>query len=787
MATKTVYGHFDDAHRRYVVTNPLPPAAWINYLGNRRLGAFISQAAGGLMWYLDTLAGRITRYGYVATPSDRPGFYVYIKDRRTGSLWNPSFSPTLTKLDKYECRHEPGITSFASEKDGVTALAEYTIPQEDNALIWKVTLTNTGKAAADLQVASYIEFGILELYREFWWAYLQKHISFNFDHKLQAIAYNYGAYEAAIVPRIYAGCTDALAGFECARDVFLGRGNTLQFPAAMTGEGKLSNSELPLGGHGVGVLGVDVKLAPGQSKELAYIVTLGDTWEQSAAMLQKYRPISAVTDAINSVRKFWDDRLGTFDARTGDEMVDRFVNTWNGYQSMVLLAQPASITTEHGGVDGLHYRDLTQYALTPANLDPPFAAQRLELVLSTQKQDGLGNMSFWPHTKKPIDYSVRRSDNTVWQIYTLANLVNETGDLAYVDKVVPFVDGGQGSVYEHVLRGLKLIYDNRGPQGMPLMFFADWNDGLEKYAGPETESVMLGMQLVYSCQLFKILAERLGRTADAAWCEAVVRDLTDVSNSDRVWDGKWYRRLMLGGGSYAGGAKDREGKIWINSQTWAVICGAGQYQNRGKIAMQSVKDMLDSPAGLFKQYPPLKSVPDENGQLPPGAPSGIGEYGGIFNHSNTWAIMAETLLGHNERAFEYYRRTIPAVVSDMFGADHYIREPYVYVSAVVGPIHKLFGEGGISWQTGTASWMYHAATQYILGIRPTLDGLMVTPCLPSHLKSVRLRRRFRGCEYDIQIDNAMRGKIELEVNGRAIDGKVVPVQTASKCSVRCRC
>jgi len=781
------YGHFEDECRQYVITNPSPPRPWINYLGNRRLGAFISQNAGGLAWYLEAESRRLTRYHYIASPEDRPGFYVYVKDRKTGRLWNPHFAPTCTKLDSYQCRHEPGVTNFVSEKDGIRVAVDYLIPLDDNVLLWKVTAGNLSNEQADLQFASYLEFGILELAREMWWAYLKHQFSLNYDSAVGCIRNDYRVYEALYAPKMVVGCTAGVSGFECSRDAFLGRTGSLANPKALNTDRGLSGSELPLGGHGCGVLGTDLKLSPNETKQFAYIFAIGDTWQQTDALLGKYARMPAVDSAIADLQEFWNERFRTLQAKTGDAIVDRFINTWNPYQCLTLLSLPCSISADHQGIDGLRYRDTTQYALAPANLDPPFAVEKMDQVFSTQKKDGMGSFGFRPHTPRRPSDSPRRSDNTVWQIYTVKNVVEETGNLSYLERMVPFRDGGKGSVYDHTLLGLKWIYDHRGPQGLPLLYYADWNDCLGAYRGDETETVMLGMQLVYSCRQFKELSLRLGCDKDAAWCDEAAGELGRVINSDRVWDGKWYRRLLLSGGEYVGGQANPQRKLWINSQTWSVISGVGKYQNRGETAMQSVFEHLNTPAGLVMQGPPPGSIPDDEDEKARMVRASVGEAGGVFNHTNTWAIIAEAMLGHRERAFDYYRRTIPAVVSEKFGADHYMREPYAYVSAVVGPPSDLFGRGGISWITGTATWMYIAATQYILGIKPTLDGLLIRPSLPAAMKTVRVQRRFRGCMYDIQIDNAGRDGVHLEVNGKEIDSVTVPVQNSQSCLVRCFC
>ena len=780
-------GHFDDAGRAYVITEPLPPRPWINYLGNRRLTAFISQNAGGLLWYLEPQSRRITRYHYVAAPPDRPGFYVYVKDRATGALWNPHFAPAVAKLDRFECRHEPGVTTFAAARQGVEVLVAYTIPPDHDVMLWQVTVTNRTDRECDLLLASYLEFGLLEFLREtVGWCYLKHQFKLRYDAGVRAIRYDYHVFEAPFTPRMAFACTAPVSGFDCSRDAFIGRTGTLGSPELLGAGAALSNSELPLGGHGAGVLGVDVRLAPGTVREFAYVFAIGDTWEQVDGLIGHFGQSAPVRQAFQATRDVWGRRLETLQAKTGDAAVDRFINTWNPYNAATALELARIISTDHMGTDGLRYRDTTQDALAVANFDPEFSRARMRLVFGQQKRDGGGCFAFFPHNRLPTSDQPRRCDNTVWQLRALANLAAETGTLDVFAERLPFRDGGEATVYEHILLGLRHIHERRGPRGLPTLFHADWNDGLALFEDEQAESVMLGMQLVEACHEFAGLARRLRREADAAWCETAAAELARILNSDLVWDGRWYRRLLFSNGKVLGTAASRQGQIYINPQSWAVLSGVGNFAGRGRLAMDSLRERLNTPYGIRICAPPFTGIPEPE-DPPKGSSAGVGENGGIFCHANTWAIIAEAMLGNADRAFEYYRQLLPESVIAKVGEAHYGREPYVYVSSIIGPPSKLFGQAGISWLTGTASWMYIAATHYLLGVRPEFDGLRLAPCLPAALGKVRVLRRFRGCQYDIMIDNRRRGTVELTVDGGAVDGNLIKPVTAGVCQVVCRC
>ncbi len=745
------YGHFDG--RAYVVTDPSPPRPWINYLGNRRLRAFVSQNAGGLLWHREPFSRRITRYHYTAAPGDRPGFYLYLRDRDSGEVWNPHFAPACAPLDRFACRHRPGATVFEAARGGVEARVAYGIPPDDDVLLWRVTLRNAGGRPVSLQAVSYLEFGLLEFLREaVGWCYLKNQFSLRFDAALNAIRYDYHVFEAPFAPRMLFGCTDPVDGWACSRDAFIGATGTYAAPAALGRGRDLPDADLPLGGHACAVEAVDVRLDPGAERTFGFVFALGDDPPAAEAVLARYRTAASLDAGFERIDAFWERRLSRLQVRTGDEPFDRAVNTWIPYNSLVALDLARTISTDHMGTDGLRYRDTAQDALAAAAIDPDFAERRLLQVLARQRSDGAGCMAFFPDDPRPATERPRRSDNTVWPVYTAFQLVAETGDPGLLERPVPFRDGGEAGVLEHLARGLRHIERHRGPHGLPLLFHADWNDGLALFGDERAESVMLGMQLVYACKLLGGLAGRAGDAELVSWCGRLAGELTERLNDDAVWDGRWYRRLLLSSGKTLGSAANRQGQIFLTPQCWSVLSGVGDAGGRGRAAMDAVAEQLDTACGLRILAPPFTGIPEPE-DPPLGSHPGVGENGGIFCHANAWAVIAEALLGRAERAYGYFRAILPEVVSERVGPEHYEREPYVFVSSIVGPGSERFGQGGISWLTGTASWMHVAATQYLLGIRPTLDGLTVTPCLPAAIERVEATRRFRGARYVIEIDN----------------------------------
>lgn len=756
-ANLTNYGHFDDRTGEYVITDPLTPAPWINYLGNRRLHAFVSQQAGGLCWHKEPQTRRITRYQWLATPPDRPGFYLYVRDRKTSAVWNPHFAPTCTAIESYECRHAPGMTTFSGTRDGVRVAMRLFIPPGQDVLLWDVRVENLMAERRRLTLASFVEFGLLDAARELWWCYLKNQIAFRYEEQERWIRYDYRVFQAPYAPAIFLSCTEPISGFECSRDAFCGKGGSLERPHALVGEG-WTFSQLPGGGHGVGVLGVEMDLPARGNRRLGYVMGVAPDWKQAGELRAAFSDIAAFDRAQDELQDFWSARTSRIHVQSGDRHFDRMVNSWNPVNCEAALNLARSISTDHMGTDGLRFRDTMQDALAMTLLDPARAAEVIKLVLSFQGRDGSGVFAFWPDspdhrfTLQPL-----RCDNTVWPVLTVDSLIRETGDSGFLNERVSFRDGGEETVFDHLLLGLRYIDERRGPHGLPLLFHADWNDSLAVFHDERAESVMLGMQMIHAANLLAEWAQKIGKHQESEWCRTAAARYHAAVNADGAWDGQWYARLLLSNGKRIGSGTRAQGCIYLEPQAWAVISGAGDYDQRGRLAMDKAREHLNTARGLMICSPPYTGIPEPGDRLIGNAP-GAGENGGIFCHANTWAIMAECLLDRADRAYEYYRKMLPSVASEELGQDQWGREPYVLNSTVTGPAQgAAFGRGGISWLTGTASWMYWVAVRYMLGFQSDGQELLVRPCLPASWPSVVMERTFRGENYRVVLKQGESG------------------------------
>ncbi|MHB9026083.1 MAG: GH36-type glycosyl hydrolase domain-containing protein [Armatimonadota bacterium] len=783
------YGYFDDAAREYVISNPETPGAWINYLMGGELYAFISQAAGGVAFYREPAEGRLTRYRFNGLPVDSPGFYLYIQDGET--TWNPSFCPTRTPLDTYRCRHGLGYTTFESSKNGIAAKVTYTIPPDDPVLLWSVELTNTSQETRALQLSTYLEFSLHTFTKdEFAYCVCGNQWRLTFDPAVNGIRIDYFAFESPFHGQSIFASSAPVTAYEIDRERFIGPGRTEHDPIAL--ERGLSNSEVPDGGrYACGALQHAVTLAPGETHRVLYRYAVSDDFAKSARLLQQYAHPEDGEAALAQIRDHWAGALDAAQMQTPDAAMNVLENTWFPYNSRVTFTLGRSISTRHtGGGGALRYRDSMQDALPAVTLFPADAKTRIAQILHTMYADGQCSLGVNPATMQPSgprEKEIIRSDAAVWGVFTVHQYLAETGDFAFLDAMVPYLDGGEGTVFEHLVRSLRFIAEHTGKDGLPSLFTVDWNDFLQIFTVSYTggQSVMVAEQFIYAARLLEEIAALRGRATEVTFLTPAAEGFRAVLESDACWDGGWYRRL-LGDNLIMGSRENADAQIFLNTQSWAVIAGTMD-AGRTRAAMDAVYERLNTPHGIRLFAPPFHLMPDGVTRVPANTP-GAGENGGIFLHANTWAVMAEALLGRGDRAWEYYSQILPV---NMSGKDpeRYQNEPYAFSSWVYGPDHERYGAGQLSWLTGGVAWMYVVGWEYILGIRPTLTGLQISPCIPSTWPGFTAQRVWRGTRYDITVENPQglcRGRIELLVDGVPYPGDTLPPTEKASVSVIAR-
>lgn len=818
------YGHFDDEAREYVITTPRTPYPWINYLGSEEFFSLLSHTGGGYSFYRDAKMRRLTRYRYNNIPADEGGRYFYVHDG--GDVWTPGWLPVKAELDHYEARHGLGYSRITGERGGLRVETLFFVPLGETAEVQHVTLTNTSDAQKTVSLFSFVEFCL--------WNAQDDQTNYQRNLSLAEVEVELdGPHGSAIFHKTeyrerrdhYAvyGVNTRADGFDTDRDVFTGPYNGLgeaAVPHAGRATGSIASGWYPIGSHQV-----DVTLAPGESRSLTYVLGYvenphDEKWapadeaagvpamqrvnrERAHALLSRFATTEQTLAAFEALRTSWTDLLSTYSVTSTDPKLDRMVNIWNQYQCMVTFNMSRSASYFETGIGrGMGFRDSNQDLLGFVHLVPERARQRIIDIASTQFPDGSAYHQYQPLTKRGNnDIGSGFNDDPLWLILGVAAYIKETGDWGILDEPVPFDNepGSEVPLFEHLTRSFEFTVANRGPHGLPLIGRADWNDCLnlncfstepgesfqttENQAGGVAESVFIAAMFVHIGPEYAELAERRGLADVAARARTEIEAMR-TAVLEHGWDGEWFLRAYDFYGNPVGTDASPEGKIWIEPQGFAVMAGIGvDAQNPGDPAspavraLDSVREHLATPHGMVLQSPAYTSYQIELGEVST-YPPGYKENGGIFCHNNPWVIIGETVLGRGERAFDYYRRITPAYREDI--SDVHRLEPYVYAQMIAGKEAVRHGEAKNSWLTGTAAWNFVAVSQYLLGVRPEHDGLVVDPQIGPDVPSFGVTRVARGARYEITVTNAgapgARGR--LVVDGVPVEGSTVPYAPA---------
>ncbi len=794
------FGYFDDENREYVITTPMTPLPWINYLGCKEFFTLISNTCGGYTFYKDAKLLRMTRYRYNDVPNDINGKYFYIKE---GScIWNPGWKPTQTALDSYECRHGIGYSRFKGVKNKLEASVLTFIPMDDNCEISQIRLTNQSDSEKSVSLFSYVE----------WCLWNADDDSRNFQRNLStgevevagSTIYHKTEYRERRNHYAVYSVNAPVDGFDTSRDAFLGAYRGAANPEVVE-KGQATNSVAhgwsPIASHQINII-----LKPGESKTfvfvLGYIENPEDQkWEAqdvinkkpAEAMLARYQTDADVEKAFAALNAYWNELLSKYTVKSANDKVDRMVNIWNQYQCMVTFNMSRSASYYESGIGrGMGFRDSCQDLLGFVHLIPDRARQRIIDIASTQFEDGSAYHQYQPLTKKGnSDIGSGFNDDPLWLIAGTSAYVRETGDTSILTEQVPF-DNDESlakPLLEHLKRSFDYIVTHKGPHGLPLIGRADWNDCLnlncfsehpgESFQtfgpseGPVAESVFIAGMFVKYGEEYAQLCELMGNQTEADYARAEVQKMYDAVLKDG-WDGDWFVRAYDAYGKKIGSRECDEGQIFIESNGFCPLAGIGVKEGLAEKALDSVKEKLDTQYGVMILQPAYTRYHLELGEIS-SYPPGYKENAGIFCHNNPWVSIAETVIGRGDRAFEIYKKTCPAYVEEI--SEIHRTEPYVYSQMVAGADACTPGEAKNSWLTGTAAWTFVNVSQHILGVYPTHKGLSIDPCVPKGFGDFTLTRKFREGIYRIKVenpDNVEKGVKSLTVDGKSVEGCIVP-------------
>lgn len=796
------YGHFDDEHREYVITDPKTPWPWINYLGNEDFFSLISNTAGGYSFYKDAKFRRLTRYRYNCVPMDNGGRYFYLKDGDT--IWNPGWKPCKTPLDFYECRHGMNYTRITGRKNAVEASVLFFVPLHTWGEVQKLTLQNLGTETKTLKLFSFQEWCLWNAATDM--ENFQRNFSTGEVEVEGSVIYHKTEYRERRNHYAFYSVNASIDGYDTDRETFVGLYNEFAEPEAVV-EGRARNSFAhgwsPIASHYI-----EVTLAPGESRDFVFLLGYVENApeekfagkqtinkEKALRMIADFDTTAKVDRAFDELKAYWDSLLSVFTLKSGNAKLDRMVNIWNQYQCMITFCMSRSASFFESGIGrGMGFRDSNQDLVGFVHQIPERARARIIDIASTQFPDGGCYHQYQPLSKRGNnDIGGGFNDDPCWLIFGTVAYIKETGDFSILDEMVPFDNqpGSEVTLFEHLKVSMNHVLNNLGPHRLPLIGRADWNDCLNlncfswdpnesfqttenKSEGSKAESLMIAGLFVVTGKDYVELCRHLGKHEEAERMAQAVSDMEEAVKK-HGWDGNWFLRAYDFFGNKIGSHENEEGKIFIESQGWCTMAGIGLEDGFVDKALDSVKERMECEHGIVLNNPAYTTYHVEMGELS-SYPEGYKENAGIFCHNNPWVIIGETVAGRGDDAWSHYTKILPSYVEEKHQTLHKV-EPYVNCQMVAGKDAARPGEGKNSWLTGTAAWMWYTVSEFILGIKPSYDGLTIDPCLPTSAKEYEVCRKFRGAEYIIKVKNPKgvnKGVRSLLLDGQRMEGNTVP-------------
>ena len=799
------FGYFDDEKREYVITRPDTPLPWINYLGCEDYFGIISNTAGGYSFYKDARLRRLTRYRYNNAPLDSGGRYIYLRDDDAfpSKFWSPTWQPTRTPLDGYQCRHGMGYTTIQSTYAGINANTRYFIPLDANLEIWQLTLTNQRPEAVNLSIFATVEFCLWDAMDDA--TNYQRNYSVGEVEVVDGVIYHKTEYRERRDHFAFFTCSEKLAGFDTDREAFLGHYRGWDSPTRVE-NGTLSNS-IAHGWQPIGAGHVRVHLEAGEQRAVTFLLgyhenPLVDKFDPPGSqtinkhtvipIIVRFLQPAEVHAAFETLQTHWQRLLSKLQVHTPDIHTDRMVNIWNVYQLMATFNFSRSASYFESGIGrGMGFRDSNQDLLGFVQLMPEQARSRILDLAATQLFTGGAYHQYQPLTKRGNnEVGSGFNDDPLWLIVSVAAYIKETGKWDILDEFVPYdnTPGTEETLYDHLQRSMHYTLDRLGPHGLPLIGRADWNDCLNLNCfsispgqsfqtttnkdGKVAESVFIaGLFILAAKEMVQIIRHKTDDQAVGDYHKA-------IESMERVvweagWDGAWFRRAYDDFGEPVGSHTCKEGQIFIEPQGMCIMAGLGITDGKARLALDSVAERLATKHGIMLHQPGYSHYYLNLGEIST-YPPGYKENGSIFCHTNPWIMIAEALMGNGAAAHDYYLRINPSNREQI--SEVHRCEPYVYAQMIAGREAPRFGEAKNSWLTGTAAWNYLAITQWILGIRPEYDGLRLDPCIPPQWEGFSVERSFRGSTLYITVHNPQhvsRGVTRMEVDGMPVDGNLL--------------
>jgi N,N'-diacetylchitobiose phosphorylase len=782
------YGYFDDKNKEYVIQKPDTPRSWSNYLGSTEYGAIITNNAGGYSFVKSAAQGRFTRLRFNVIPMDQPGRYLYLRDKDSKDYWSASWQPVGKPLKQYksECRHGSSYTKISSEYSSIKTETLYFVPLGKSYECWVMKIKNTGKKKRRLSIFTFVEYANN-------WNLSQDMINLQYSQYIMKmdvvdniIDHGTNVYMPSMPEHFedngqgrhtFLALSGAkVKGFDTDREIFLGPYRTYANPLVVE-KGKCTNSKA-VGDNACGTLQVDIDLKPGESKEIIVLMGIGTAGVEGKQAVRELGNPSNVHEEFEKLKEYWHTRIAGMTATTPDGEFNSMFNTWNPYNNLMTFAWSRAASLVYSGErDGLGYRDTVQDMLGIVHCIPNDVKERLELMITGQVSSGgampvVKPFAHRPGFEKAPDEKEYRSDDCMWLFNTIPAYVKETGDLTFYTKILPYADKGEDTVFGHLRRAIQFNFDHSGKHGFPCGLSADWNDCLA--LGQDGETTFVAFQLRYALKTYIEIATLLNKPEESQWAEGHLKTL-DENLEKFAWDGEWYLRAYRADGLKFGSKENAEASIFLEPQPWAVISGHTTKDQSEKL-LNVVDKRLSTDYGLMINDPPVEKT-DPHVIKSRLFNKGMKENASIFQHTQGWVVAATAMIGRGNKAYEYYRKFMPSAYNTK--AELRQTEPYVYAQFTNSKYSPRYGASRLPWLSGTASWAYYTAAQYILGVQPEYNGLRIDPCIPSHWKELKITRRFRGKNFNITIKNkngAQKNVKNMILNGSITKGNLIPLE-----------
>ena len=781
------YGHFDLKNKEYVITNPATPTSWANYLGDPEYGAMISNNAAGYSFVKSGANGRITRFRFNSEMA-LPGRYIYIRDNDAKDYWSASWQPVGKPLDKYksECRHGTAYTVISAEYTDIKSEVTYYVPYQKTYEVWRAKVTNNGDTDRNLSLFGFVEFTNEDNYEQdqvnLQYSLFITQTRFEENRIVQSICENSkkdrrDRFFGMVGEKVSAACGNL--------SNFIGPYRTYSNPIAVE-NGKCDNV-MNFNSNSCGALQSDIVLKPGQTAELIYVLGQRSS-EEAAKILDEYKTPGKVDEEVTKLKNYWHGQLENFQVETPSEEFNNMINVWNAYQCFITFVWSRAASFIYCGLrNGYGYRDTVQDIQGIIHLDPEMALEKIRFMLSAQVDNGGGlplvkfdhkagheNTPDDPEYVKETGHPSYRADDALWLFPTVVKYIGESGNKAFLDEVIVYANGGEDTVYDHLKNAIRFSMERLGDHDMPAGLHADWNDCLR--LGAKGESTFVAFQLYYAMTVIKEMAHLKNDNDYIAYIDGVQGKL--AAALEKCWDEDRFIRGIREDGVIVGAKKDPEANMWLNPQSWSVISRFAS-DEQGEKAMNSVHDILNTPYGAKLLEPPYKEHYFD-GALMHIFNDDTKENGGIVSQSQGWLILAEALLGHGNRAFEYFLESSPAAMNDK--AEIRVMEPYVHGQFTESKASPYEGRSHVHWLTGTASTVMVGCVEGICGMRPDAEGLAISPSIPSAWDGFKIEKNFRGKKLHITVDNSAHvesGVKELILNGEKLENAYVPAEKLS--------